>query len=156
MRASGIAAQLLALTLAFLAPSVAALDVLPTEAHFGDLEARVIVRSHVGAVNVTTEPPVLAGGAAPGGEPLDMSATPRTLRANVVWHGLDSIVEVVLRRDDARAAIDVAIVDEATGGAWIEWPAAHHGVDATPALACALVVIAIAKVFVPARAMRRR
>ena len=136
-------AVLAAFALAVLAgPTAAAVDVLPAEIHFGATEARVLVRSATGAVFVNATPSVLAGGAAPGGAPDEMGPTPRAIEANATWHGIDAIVELVLRRDDAHSAVDVAIDDGAHAGVWLEWSAVSRSVpgQSVPAFALGIAL----------------
>lgn len=129
----------LALVALALIPTATALDVLPSEARFGPNEGRLIVRSARGSVEVRTEPSILVAGATPGAEPDEFAATPRDLATDRTWRGLDGIVEIVLRREDPRAPVDIIVEDGAGAGAWIEWPAEAretpvHGSLAIPVL----------------------
>lgn len=112
---------LLALLLA--TPAAAAVDLLPTEVAFGRDEARLLVRSSTGGVHVRTEPSVLAAGVAPGETPEELSPTPLAIEATHVWRGIDGIVELVLRRDDATSPVDIIVEDGTSTGVWLEWPA---------------------------------
>ncbi|HVM45990.1 MAG TPA: hypothetical protein VM582_08660 [Candidatus Thermoplasmatota archaeon] len=125
-----------------LAPPAAAVDLLASEARLGEHEARLLVRSPTGSVNVRTEPAVLVGGARPGGAPGELAPAPVALRASHVWHGLDGVVEVVLVRERAGETVDVVLEDGATAGLWVEWGAAVAATRPVPgpsALAAALV-----------------
>lgn len=124
----------LALFLLALAPCASAVDLLPTEVSFGKDEARLLVRSSTGSVQLTAEPSVRAGGAEPGGVAHELASTPLTLEATYVWRGIDGIVEVVLQRDDPRVAIDIIIEDGANTGVWVEWPAERRAIPGVSAL----------------------
>lgn len=115
---------------ALLAPSALAVDLLPTEVRFGETEARILVRGAEGSVALRTEPTILAAAAPPGGEPGEFVPTPRVLEANHTWRGIDRMVELVLRRDDARMPIDVMIQDASNAGVWLEWPGAARSISA--------------------------
>lgn len=137
------------LLVALAAPTAAAIDVLPSELHLGDVDARILVRSSEGSVRVETEPSILAAATVPGAAETDGYApTPRVLVANATWRGIDGIVVVALRRADPLKAVDVTIEDGTRTGVSLEWPAATR--DAPIPTGLAIVAIA------GALALRRR
>lgn len=128
--------------LLLLVPFAAAVDLLPAEARLGPTEARLIARSGSGLLTVRTEPGVLVGGAAPGGEPAPLAPAPRELQAIHTWRGLDGIVEIVLRREDVHESVDVIVEDGGSAGVWVEWPAART-IPAPHALAALVIGLAL-------------
>lgn len=131
------AAILLALVLA---PSAAAMDVLPTEIRLGAEEARILVRSADGSVRVDAEPSILAAPSAPEGDPGAFAPTPRVLEANATWHGLERILVVVLRRGDPSVAVEVTIEDASRTGISLEWPAERQRAP-MPGVALVLAIV---------------
>lgn len=144
----------LAPALALLPGTALAVDLLPTEVSFDDTEARILVRSQEGSVRVETTPVVMAAASAPGTDAGEFAPTPRVLAADRTWHGLDGVVVVVLKRAEAKQAVDVVIEDGSQTGVWLDWPAAHRRVPA-PGPVTILLVIAAAKGFASAGRPRR-
>ena len=118
-----------ALALALI-PHAGAVDLLPTQVVLGEAEARLLVRSAGGGVRVSAEPPVLAAGVAPGTPADALALTPLAVDASHVWRGLEGVVEIVLRRDDARRSVDIIVEDSANVGVWVEWPPAPRSIPA--------------------------
>lgn len=129
MKMSGLALLLIALV-----PSAGAVDLLPSEVRFGEVEARLLVRSLGANVTIATEPGVIGAGVDPGSEPVSLAPTPLTLSALYVWRGIDGIVEIVLRREDPGRQIDIIVEDGRSAGLWLEWPAARRSIPFPSAL----------------------
>lgn len=139
---SGPLALALALALG-LVPHAAAVDLLPTQVVLGEDEARLLVRSAGRGVRVSAEPAVLAAGVAPGALAEALAPTPVAVDASYMWRGLEGIVEIVLRRDDARQAVDIIVEDSANVGVWVEWPPAPRAIPAQAGVAALLVALLV-------------
>lgn len=132
----------LILALVLLAPTAAAMDLLPSEIRLGATEARILVRSGEGAVRVDSTPSILAAPAAPEGDPGEFAPTPRVLDATATWRGLEGILVVVLRRADPAEVVDVTIQDGTNTGVSLEWPAQTARTPVAPWMAMAAIALA--------------
>lgn len=79
-----------------------------------------MVRSATGRVTVATEPSVLVTS---GFEPDALGPAPRELAAERAWRGWDGVVEVLLRRPDARTPVEIVVEDGVGAGVSVGWPA---------------------------------
>lgn len=138
-----------------LAPTAAALDVLPSHASFGDVEARVLVRlAEGGALHLDGSPGLLVGLAHPGAEPTSLAPVPAALEVPLAppessWHGLVGTVEVVARRPDARQDATLSVRDASGSGASYEWPAAPAAEVPDAPVAAAMMIMGAAALRMP-------
>lgn len=117
-------------------PAASALDVLPSEMHLGAKDARILVRAQEDAlVRVVAEPALDVALVAPGLAPVHTQRTPATLSAPAgEWHGLEGVVELVLRRDSARRDVSIEIDDGGQAGFLVEWPRTSNAALPSPGL----------------------
>lgn len=136
---------LVAVLLLCLAPGAVALDLVPTETRLGEHEARLLLRVAPGAaLDVRADPPVEASWAAPGDAPAAALPTPARLEVRAgAWHGLDGMVEVILRRDDPTQAVALEVEDGSAVGIALDWPAAARDVPLPGALVVAAALVAL-------------